>query len=142
MNEELKNQLIDTYFVIEQNLGIQSKPINYVLKEFGDNIKSMLKDRQTQVNNQMREHGRSNRGMSPRTDKLGNPYEEQVDPDTSRALIMSPGMKRKSIVDLPPKVRHEASLIFDGTSAILAEEMGHNPNAAATIDREPLGGGI
>jgi hypothetical protein len=55
---------------------------------------------------------------------------------------MSPGVKRRSIADLPPQVYKEASIIFDGTSPILAEEMGSNPIAAITVDREPLGGNI
>jgi len=82
------------------------------------------------------------RATSPRTDRLGNPYDEQHNPDTSKALVMQPGMKRMSIRDLPAKVMQEASAIFDGTHAILSEEMGSNPMALATRDREPLGTSI
>jgi hypothetical protein len=69
------------------------------------------------------------RATSPRTDRLGNPFDEtMVKPDTSRALVMSPGkgMKKMSIRDLPAKVMKEAAAIFDGTQAILAEDLPPN----------------
>ena len=65
---------------------------------------------------------------------------------------MQPGMKKLSIRDrvqaqagrgdLPAKVMQEASAIFDGTHAILSEEMGSNSIALATRDREPFGTSI
>lgn len=45
LNDEMKQQLLDTYFVMEQNLKMQSKPIKFLLMQFGENMEKMLDDR-------------------------------------------------------------------------------------------------
>jgi hypothetical protein len=45
LNDEMKQQLLDTFFVMEQNLKMQSKPIKFLLMQFGENMERMLEDR-------------------------------------------------------------------------------------------------
>jgi hypothetical protein len=68
------------------------------------------------------------RATSPRTDRLGNPFDETMVKTAPLALVMKPGkgMKTMTLKDLPPKVMKEAAAIFDGTQAILAEDLPPN----------------
>ena len=103
MNNELKQQLIDTYFIIEQALQLESKPITYLLKEYGE-VGDLLKQRRDQMLKEMavnvqridsiNDRGspvrRQTRNRSPIVRNKSQEVEEQVEfqSDEERNLVL------------------------------------------------------
>lgn len=45
LNNELRNQLIDTYLGIKQAFKVESKALTFLLKQYGSNVQQMVKAR-------------------------------------------------------------------------------------------------
>lgn len=123
MNDEMKQQLLDTYFVIEQNLNLSSKPIKFLLTEFGENMDIMLEQRQAQVNKQMRIHGsavggrrRGGGGVQSKSPVRSNVLNRSLD-DNHKTLVTKAGRRVAS-----PEVIKMHEDIFDGSMAIMVSE--------------------